>query len=140
MVGPPGVTVRFIVTPGGVLGRCRWCAAPFATTPGGYRAEMARSIRAAALAAALAVTTACGGETSSTGPSAAGAAGSQPEAAGDAATFAGLRGVTVLGEGRVEAAPDTGRLVVGVEVVRPDVSAAFDEASSAASDVLDALR
>lgn len=49
-------------------------------------------------------------------------------------------GVTVMGEGRVTATPDTARVVIGVEVVRPDVATAFAEANSAAQAVLDALR
>ena len=49
-------------------------------------------------------------------------------------------GVTVPGEGRVRVEPDGAQVVVGVEVVRPEVGTAFSEASARARAILDALR
>lgn len=49
-------------------------------------------------------------------------------------------GVTVVGEGRASAVPDTARMLVGVEVTRLSVDAAFSEANDAMDDILDELR
>ena len=49
-------------------------------------------------------------------------------------------GVTVVGEGRASAVPDSARVLVGVGVTSPDVGAAFGEANDVMADVLDALR
>lgn len=96
--------------------------------------------RAVALAAALTLAAAgCGGDGTSPEPSDDAAARSTGTASSESTTSE-LRGVTVVGEGRVSAAPDTARMVVGVEVERPDVGAAFDEASDAAREVIEALR
>ncbi|MDY7099639.1 MAG: SIMPL domain-containing protein [Actinomycetota bacterium] len=48
-------------------------------------------------------------------------------------------GVTVTGEGRITATPDTARVVLGVEVQRPDVATAFADANATAQAVIDAL-
>lgn len=49
-------------------------------------------------------------------------------------------GIAVTGQGEVEGTPDTMRATVGVEVSRPSVQEALDEANAAAQQVITALR
>lgn len=49
-------------------------------------------------------------------------------------------GVTVTGQGRAPGQPDTLQVTVGVEVSRPGVAEAFDDAAAAADRVLAAIR
>jgi uncharacterized protein YggE len=51
-----------------------------------------------------------------------------------------VRGISVTGNGRASAAPDTATLDIGVSVLGPSVTAAMSEATSAADAVLAALR
>lgn len=83
------------------------------------------------------------------GPDNSGAAGApiapvaqdqQRAAAGPAPASSARDGITVVGRGRVAGEPDTLRATVGVHVVRPDVDEAFTAASTAADQVVTALR
>ena len=112
---------------------------------GGYRGVMRLVPPAATLVTAVVLTGGCGGDGAATpdAGSARAPRSAETTAAAETTTTNGgsnLGGVTVVGEGTVEATPDTARLVLGVEVVRPDVAAAFSEANAAAQDVLRALR
>lgn len=78
-----------------------------------------------------------GGDTP--GGTAAGA-GAEIAAAAPAPQQVAADGVTVTGDGRVSGQPDTLRATVGVEVLRPDVDQAFDDATAAADRVLTAVR
>lgn len=59
-----------------------------------------------------------------------------PQAAGPPAIEGGI---TVVGEGSVQAASDQATVVLGVEVGAESVSAAFTQANTAAEDVIEAL-
>lgn len=96
----------------------------------GYGGNVTDLRRAAVVMAAIVALTACGGDSSPHAPPTA----ARAEQAVDA------EGVTVIGEGRVSATPDTARIAVGVEVRRPAAQEAFEEANAAAAAVLDALR
>ena len=60
--------------------------------------------------------------------------------AGTPPSAAAHDGVTVSGVGRVMGRPDVLRAAVGVELVRPTVQAALDEANAAAEEVISALQ
>lgn len=97
----------------------------------GYRAWVVNVRRVVVMIAAMALLGACSSD------AAPGSAAAQ-RAPGDDVSDAG--GVTVLGDGRVTTTPDTAKVVVGVEVERPDVGSAFDDANAAVAAVLEALR
>lgn len=99
-----------------------------------------QTIRSRRVAVAGAVAVALLAACSSEGDGAAGRVVGTQVAAQEAEKDRESAGVTVVGEGRARAVPDTARVLVGVEVTRPDVDAAFGDANDAMGDILDTLR